>query len=188
MDVKEFCNKAYQDAVQHGWHNDRSLTNEHYIMLIITELSECIEADRKNLHANLKSFLEETEKVTLDSSGGKEFWAKQFHKYIKDSFEDELADVAIRAADLAGLRGVNLTDSSKDTHVDLSYSNFSELCFYEVYVILSNYSHYGLSVTLSDILWFCMKLSELKCIDLSKHIELKMQYNKLRPYMNNKKY
>ena len=46
MNLNELRDKAYRIACDHGFH-DKELSNEHCLMLVITELSEAVEADRK---------------------------------------------------------------------------------------------------------------------------------------------
>ena len=46
MNLNELRDKAYQCAIAHGWH-DKELSNEHCLCLVISELMEAVEADRK---------------------------------------------------------------------------------------------------------------------------------------------
>ena len=46
IDLNALRDRAYKTACEHGFH-DEELSNEHCLMLVITELSEAIEADRK---------------------------------------------------------------------------------------------------------------------------------------------
>lgn len=87
------------------------------LMLIVSEVAEAMEADRKNRYANL----------SLLPNG---FDKGLFLENIKDTFEDEIADVFIRILDLCG-------------HMN---------------------------------------------IDIEKHVELKLQYNKTRGYKHDKAY
>lgn len=41
MKINDLKNKAYQIAVNHGWH-ERELSTDHCLMLVITELSDAI--------------------------------------------------------------------------------------------------------------------------------------------------
>lgn len=70
------------------------------LMLIVSELGEAMEANRKNRKASLEDF-------------NKQF---DFEKTIKDTFEDELADTVIRIGDLAGWLDIDL-----QTHVKLKH-------------------------------------------------------------------
>lgn len=55
MNLNELRNKAYRNAVIHGWH-DEDLSDEHFLCLVISELMEAVEADRKGLYKNGKHF------------------------------------------------------------------------------------------------------------------------------------
>lgn len=41
----DLCRNAYDTAKKHGWH-DTPYSVEHYLALVISELSEALEADR----------------------------------------------------------------------------------------------------------------------------------------------
>lgn len=51
IDFNELRDRAYKNAVAHGWHEEE-LSDEHYLCLIISELMEAVQANRKFLHAN----------------------------------------------------------------------------------------------------------------------------------------
>ena len=42
----ELRDRAYQCACKHGFH-DKEYSDKHWLMLIITEISEAVDADRK---------------------------------------------------------------------------------------------------------------------------------------------
>lgn len=46
IDFNALRDRAYKCACAHGFHNTE-LSNGHLLMLVITELSEAVEADRK---------------------------------------------------------------------------------------------------------------------------------------------
>lgn len=46
MNLNKLRDKAYQCAVAHGWHEE-NLSDEHFLCLVISELMEAVEADRK---------------------------------------------------------------------------------------------------------------------------------------------
>ena len=81
------------------------------LMLIVSELSEALEADRKNRHADFEAY-----EIKLNSEPNRVF-VKQpslFQEYIKDTFEDEIADAMIRLFDLCGYLNINI-----EKHIDL---------------------------------------------------------------------
>ena len=57
MNLNELRNQAYRNAVAHGWHEE-NLSNEHFLCLVISELMEAVEADRKGKHAKVEMFKE----------------------------------------------------------------------------------------------------------------------------------
>ena len=78
----------------------RSLLVARRLALIQSEISEALEACRKNKHADIQSF--QAEGQTKEA----------FEKHVKDSFEDELADALIRILELAATENIDI-----DTHV-----------------------------------------------------------------------
>jgi len=77
------------------------------LMLVVTELSEAVEADRKNRSANLEEFEKWLCRITGTPLTDADY-ALNFEKYVKDSFEDEIADAFIRLFDFCGGHGVNI--------------------------------------------------------------------------------
>lgn len=74
-----------------------------FLMLITSETAEACEALRKGRRVSKKT------KDVIDSyEFGSDQWKKGFQHMVKDTFEDELADVLIRVLDLAGGLGVDI--------------------------------------------------------------------------------
>lgn len=55
IELNELRDKAYRNAVVHGWHEE-SLSNEHFLCLVMSELMEAVNADRKGKRALRKIF------------------------------------------------------------------------------------------------------------------------------------
>ena len=72
------------------------------LMLCVSELAEAMEADRKGRVANLDKFDRGIAHGDI------------FETFIKDTFEDELADTVIRILDLCGAKGINI-----ERHIEL---------------------------------------------------------------------
>ena len=89
MKIQEYIEQVHQTATEHGWHEQKQST-EHWLMLIITEICEMIEADRENNHARREMFEHRLEVQPNDPDDRFKEW---FKPYIKDTFEDELADI-----------------------------------------------------------------------------------------------
>lgn len=179
MNLNELRDKAYQCAVAHGWHEE-NLSNEHFLCLVISELMEGVEADRKGNHADTDAFNKYYNCVDFKEN---------FERQIKGTVEEELADACIRLLDLAGLRSVDLGEIDLD---ELKYSEgffdwslteaiFSLVCNITDLDYIETHSFDSfLRVALVEILVFCVQ----KDIDIFWYIEQKMKYNELRPFMH----
>ena len=53
--INDFIERAYTNSLEHGFHDEKT-SFEHQMMLVISEISEAIEADRKGRHASLDLF------------------------------------------------------------------------------------------------------------------------------------
>ena len=87
-DLNKLRDRAYSIAKAHGFH-EKEISDETYLMLIITEISEAVNADRKGINADIEVF----KSLEISQSDN---WEWNFKYCIKDSVEDELADVVIR--------------------------------------------------------------------------------------------
>ena len=180
--------RAYNIAVEHGFHEEEK-PDAYYLGLVISEMGEAINADRKGLRANVVRFVEDMEL-------GNPF-KESFEAHIKDSLEDELADIVIRLLDFSGLKGYTLL-----------ISGFSAL---PSTAIVDEFAKNGLPGTLlaligtlSDslvdditeatvgliinIFIDCFKKITGRDYDLWWFVKQKMAYNEMRPKLNGKKY
>lgn len=180
MNLNKLRDKAYQCAVAHGWH-DENLSDEHFLCLVISELMEAVEADRKGMHTNRANFEYYMKQRKRDDG---EFMYV-FKQDIKDSVEDELADACIRMLDLAGLRGYDLDSfdyEGSDTE-DYSDMSFTESMFRICTYVTDNFYRDEPFILLNEIFAFCRDRN----IDIFWHIKQKMKYNELRPYKHGDK-
>lgn len=175
MNLNELRNKAYQCAVAHGWH-DEDLSDEHFLCLVISELMEAVEADRKGMYADIEAF---------NKYNGYVDFKENFERQIKGTVEEELADACIRLLDLAGLRSVDLDcfDFEGSDTEDYSNMSFTESMFRICVYITDNFYRTELFILLNEICAFCHDRN----IDIFWHIEQKMKYNELRPYKHGNK-
>ncbi|MBS5110702.1 MAG: hypothetical protein KHZ65_19325 [Phocaeicola vulgatus] len=144
---------------------DKELSNEHCLCLVISELMEAVEADRKGKRADRESFKSSYENEEPHDDANFKYC---FEKYIKDTLPDELSEAVIRLLDLAGLRGISLESASND--INSEYMD-DIACMY-----------------INDMIFSIFALAKHLDIDLLWHIEQKMRYNELRPKLNGKKY
>lgn len=73
------------------------------LMLIVSELAEAMEADRKGRYCNVP----EDKKWTIFDLGNIHF-KKTFEENIKDRFEDEISDTIIRCLDLCARHNIDI--------------------------------------------------------------------------------
>lgn len=112
--LNEYAKSYYETAKSKGfWDKPRNIGE--MLMLITSELGEAMEAHRKGNFANKETF-------EYDIKNGVPL-KKAFEKNIKDTFEDELADVLIRLFDMAGGLTIDL-----DYHVNIknNYNQYRE--------------------------------------------------------------
>lgn len=188
INFNELRDKAYQCAKSHGWH-DTELSDEHFLWLVITELSEATNAHRCNKRANIADYNSEMnyyDTQMLNPAVYNYAFKNQYSFFIKDSFENELADACIRLFDLAGVVNADLNDIDyvNSSTVDYSELTFTESMFKIVSVINNYYEPIDIGFILNEIFAFCKDRN----IDIMWHIEQKMKYNELRPYKHNKLY
>lgn len=191
-DLNELRDKAYQCAVEHGWHKEK-LSNEHFLCLVISELMEAVEADRKGRRAEKDKFVREFEyTVTAEKlyhTAYDRAFIYLFDRYIKDSVEDELADACIRIFDLAGLRKVNLINISFPIYNSEDHKNnrksltFTEWAYDVTYVISGfDENKYPIGYLFIGILQEICCKADLMGFDILWHIEQKIKYNQSRDY------
>lgn len=189
-DLNELRDKAYQCAVAHGWHEE-NLSDEHFLCLVISELMEAVEADRKEKHANMNKFNQKMDyflyELQLYGESYDIAYREMFEDHIKDTVEDELADACIRLLDLAGLRKTDLGEINED---ELKCSEgffdwtFTESIFSIVCDItdLDFFDKYPFDAYLRASIRLIMGFAVKRNIDIFWHIEQKIKYNELRPY------
>ena len=110
--MKDLIKKAHATAKEKGfWDTERNVSE--MLMLIVSELAEAQEALRKDHYAKPLSVVSLAHDLELANTD-EEFelnipeWKERFEQHIKSSFEDEVADVAIRLFDLCGGMGIDL--------------------------------------------------------------------------------
>lgn len=178
-DLNVLSKEVYEANKAKGFH-DSEATNEKLLMLVITELSEAVEADRVNLRANIPDYVNSISNTTVSSDN-----TSRFHTlFIKDTVEDELADAVIRLLDLAGLRGYNVNRFLiKAPVMDKLFAEnifkiTTEICYFRWSM------EERVNFAILNIEELCKELQ----IDLWLHVELKLRYNKTREHKHGKKY
>ena len=179
--------EIYSNAVAHGFH-DEKLTVEHFLGLVLSEIGEAINADQNPDAPIVTEATLEDAKRLVDQDLGRAVFIEFFKTNIKGSVIEELADVAIRILDLAGMLGITFQD---DLEIDdLVFNTTFPDRLFDFALSLDSLD---LEYTDQDDFISCLEdLSSIALhfthLDLWQVVRLKMVYNKTRPTLNGKKY
>lgn len=180
--------KAHTWAVEHGFYEEVK-SDAFYLGLVMSEAGEAINADRKGMHADTKWFEEGMAKRIISPRAA-------FEEKIKDSVEDEIADIVIRLLDFAGLKGYGLYYERNYRLTNpvfwvLEHEGLSSALFQLNYALGSAYDRDRLEEGISRFIVIyseCFGKMTGSDKDLWWFVEQKMRYNDLRPRLNGKKY
>lgn len=187
--IKELSDRIYETISNNGFHTDDvdyKYPEFKYLMLVITEIAEAVEADRKDRHVDRDAF-EERINVYPD-------FCERFKAYVKDSVEDEFADIAIRLLDMMGVFKVEITDEMEKLAENIRTNVWDTADggeFVDRAYVLSKiltYGKYGIPEITYYGLVYLEKWSESLGIDLEWHIDVKDKYNATRGYRHGKNY
>lgn len=189
MNIKELAPKIFEANKAKGfWDEGPDRNFGEAIMLVTDEISEAHEAWRRSKRAQLSWF-----------SHDAELWEEMFRHWVKDTFEDELADACIRLMDIAFGYGMNLdriqeqcvrsekVRSNPLENMGEELLNLQDTIFliYRHHISRRGYSREDM---LGVVLGWISSLASKLSIDLAKHIDLKLQYNATRPHKHGKAY
>jgi len=156
--LNELTEAVHANALKHGWWENKPST-EHCLMLVVTEIAEMVEADRKGNVAVINHIRKQRNlaaaqkrRLTDDVDSAPDFIAA-FDEMVKNTVEVEMADVVIRLLDKGLCRE--------------SINIFKRIQFGIHYMTL----------------W-----AESQGVNLDWHVRAKMRYNVTRPYKHGKKY
>jgi NTP pyrophosphatase (non-canonical NTP hydrolase) len=176
MDYNKLAIKAYEDAKANGWYEKKQPINTRLI-LIKSELYEAFEAFRGKDYAPSSAHLTALQTACFFN----EDHIIIFKAQIKDTFEDEIADTAIRIFDFCGWYGIELGTIKKiQTKPRGQYD--SDLVYLDK-VITSTFDltdKERISMSFRYLLGALESIAEVYEFDLEQHIVLKMAYNKTR--------
>ena len=192
--INEWVKKAYDNAVKHGWHEEKK-SKAHWLMMICTEVAEAVQADRKGRYMN--DLDKEGLKTVLanDHEGG--LFDKYYSDTIEGKVESELADICIRVFDLMGVYNIEAKYGFSTFDSEVKYAklhSFTENAMLLTKIIVS--CNITASIREKEVKFFDLYLNVLATvfewaealgIDLIQHINLKMRYNKSREYHHGNK-
>lgn len=174
--------EAYETAAQHGFHS-KYTPNEVYQALVISEIYEAMDADRKGRMAP---------KVDKDMSVFTDEDFRDWYKsYVSGTLQDELADIVIRLYDYAENIGVSLGANINRHNYGVSHvidrESFPEFAL-ELTRYIVNSIGYEPQVMIQFVVNTVYLYASRHGFDLYVYVLLKMRYNRLRPYRHNAKY
>lgn len=173
--LQTLARQIHKNACAHGFHDEKK-SDSHWLCMIMTEVAEAVEADRKNHHADVAYYLNHP--LDIDTA-----FIACFEHYIKNTVEDEFADIFIRILDFAYEKfGEEMQWETYRVRVFDKWS-FTETADYLVRGVLNS----GM-MNLSECIEFVYEWAGKLGIDLDFHIKAKMKYNETRPLKHGKKY
>lgn len=175
---------AFAIAKSQGFYETKR-SDEYYISLIIGEMFEVLSAIRASRYADLIRFQKH-----------QNFWYKKicqenaYLNYVKDTVEDEFADVLILIASVAGYKGISLSGNINKKY-RRNYKNFS--AEENIFAFIRNATRpYNEVITLQTKLRFLFDFVEnwmsVLGIDILTHVAMKIDYNKTRGTLHGKSY
>lgn len=175
----------------HGTGIDPNKNIGELLMLIVSELGEALEAHRKGRFAVVSKYLYSLDDF-IEKLGGPHqvLLCEYFTTNIKDTFEDEIADVFIRLFDLCGYLGISLTYRTYRLHQYYrEWGNVGADLFYLSCKLPPDTGYDNFEITSLDLIFSLLyDFSQHHNIPIEKHIEAKMAYNRTRPHKHGKNY
>lgn len=169
MDRIRLAKEIHETAIDKGWW-DKKRNHDEIFMLIITELAEAIEADRKERWVSIADF---------DKYESSLKPPEMFKKLIKDTVEDEVADAYIRCLDYLYYRHREYF-TVPDIPVEFE-NNFAENIFSVCRQVGDRF--------INNAAAYIEKLCEHEDINLEWHVREKMNFNAQREHKHGgKKY
>lgn len=195
QEFRKLIKKAHENAVKHGFYDDPTIWNSDnmtLLMLIICEIAEFVEADRKGgWLINRDLFV--VDELTQMAEGGDVATAdfvEYYKQHVKGCAEEELADICIRCFDALGFIGADEVSINHYYPIEERAADYSvaSLCYAMCKELTSGITlqedSYALTAVIKAIVLWC----ESHSIDLMLHIKAKMLYNESRPYKHGKRY
>ena len=192
-DLEVLSKQAYESAKSKGFYSDTGIYTTFYLMFIIVEMSEALQADRKDRHGSIEDYESEIE-MSRDIPTA-------YRNTLEGTVESEFADIAIRILSLLG----SIMDSEKADFMEdedlideykLAKFIFGLDLVEDLYRLiekmgacdLNDSPNWYLAKHLQEMLIDIFAIAHRNNINLMEHIRLKMKYNETRPYLHGYKY
>ena len=185
-DWQHLCTEQHEAMKKKGFW-DTPMSDEKALVLIVSEVMEAVEADRKGHRADKAAYLHayneeldpEYDPLFIESA-----MLAPFREHIKDTLEDEIADACLRICDLAGSKGMAL-GGNIEFGATFEGAEVTDYAWHICKCLTDDMS--TLFDRLNEALSALVCLSDMG-INLGWHIREKMKYNALRPKRHGKKY
>lgn len=173
LNLKELAQQIHENAKAKGFYDNASDKNfiTHQVLEIIKEIGEMHEAYKKGRFA---AKLNDNETI------------KRFEADIKDTFEDEMADVVIRMLDFMLYNEFEILQPIVfPQEISIADSKYwlSKECFKMINAALEIEVNFC-----RDIVSHIYTIAKMLDIDLDKHIRAKIAYNATRERLHGKKF
>jgi NTP pyrophosphatase (non-canonical NTP hydrolase) len=192
-DLEVLSKQAFESAKSKGFYSDTGIDTTFCLMFIIVEMSEALQADRKNRHGSIEDY-------EIEIEMGRDF-PTAYRNTLEGTVESEFADIAIRILSLLG----SIMDSAKielmgDNDIKDEYklakfifgSNIVEDLYRLIEKMgvcdLDDSPNWYLAKHLQEMLIVIFAIAHSNNINLMEHIRLKMKYNETRSYLHGCKY
>jgi NTP pyrophosphatase (non-canonical NTP hydrolase) len=182
---------VHNNALNKGfWKEATSL--EHFLTLVVSEAIEAMECFRSNQSVTevdptlLKTLKECVDGKSPLSTASYEILFKTF---LKETFQMEMADIAIRVLDLMGFQedSIGAKFGTIYPDIDLSAEYYGKSFTEQTWIFINSvvYTKNPESIMKHLVSWWNVVP---QCSDLCFYIEAKILYNSSRPYLHNKKF
>lgn len=190
-DLEVLSKQAFESANNKGFYPGTGTT--FHLMFIIVEMSEVLQADRKDRHGSVEDYESEIEM-------GRDV-PTAYRNTLEGTVESEFADIAIRILSLLGsIMDSEEVDLMEDEDLIDEYK-LAEFIFgfdlvEDLYRLIKKIGVCDLDDSpiwylvkhLQEILVDIFAIAHSNNINLMEHIRLKMKYNETRPYLHGYKY
>lgn len=192
-DLEVLSKQAFESAKSKGFYSDTGIDTTFCLMFIIVEMSEALQADRKDRHGSIEDYESEIEM-------GRDI-PTAYKNTLEGTVESEFADIAIRILSLLGSimyseKAEFMEDEDLIDEYKLAEFIFGLDLVEDLYRLiekmgvcdLNDSPNWYLAKHLQKILIDIFAIAHSNNINLMEHIRLKMKYNETRPYLHGYKY
>lgn len=200
MNILKLIEESHSVAKEKGFWDEKK-NNSETVLLIIANVGEILKAHKKGRFANWIEYEASLSRITNPERQGDLNFNVVFEEYVKDTFEDEISNVILRICDFMGGNNIDMFALHPWMR---DYSELSVNEFFRYAQVSKEYSG-NVADWLHESLWECSYyfkeedsgLTHLLCylgsmvcgmeINIERHIEAKLRYNKNRPRLYGRK-